>query len=248
MLKNAIRKIIERLWPELASGTHLPLLAAVVAVPDPPAGGENCAENRPRYAVDVRLLLPNGKIDEKMPVIREVPVAMMAAAPNRGFAGLPQPGTVVEIAFAFGMQSKPFIRSVLPYNIELPAIDDQAMRWQQSGASFQEVDRDGNWKRTTDADIADTAQKCSTVANESYSVTSPQIWIGNQADNSLVLLSSFMAAVISALSTLAGHTHNGSPAPDQGSSISAQATASTGLKTKLDVFTSTVNSTGGEEG
>ena len=246
-MKNMIRKIIERIWPELASGTHLPLLAAVVAVPDPPAGGERCEENRPRYAVDVRLLLPNGQIDEKMPVIRDVPVAMPAAAPDRGFAALPLPGTIVEIAFAFGMQSKPFVRSILPYNIKLPTIDDQAMRWQQSGASFQEVDRAGNWKRTTDADIADTAQKCSTVAGASYSVTSPQIWIGNQANNSLVLLSSFMAAVISALTTLAEHTHNGSPAPDQSGAISAQATTSTGLKTTLDVFTSTVNSIGGEE-
>ena len=237
MIKHMIKNIVERIWPELASGTHLPLLAAVVSVPDPPTSGEKCVDNRPRYAVDVRLLLPNGQIDEKMPVIRDVPVAMQAAAPGRGFAGLPLPGTVVELAFAFGMQSKPFIRSVIPYNIELPAIDDQAMRWQQSADSFQEVDRAGNWKRTTNADIADTAQKCSTSASVSYSVTSPQIWIGNQADNSLVLLSWFMAAVISALNTLASHTHNGSPVPDQGSAISAQTAVSEGLKTKLDEFT-----------
>ena len=223
-MKNTIRKIVLRMFPELDSGTHLPQLAVVTGIPDPPKSGEVCDEFQPRYAVDVRLLHPSGRIDEDMPLIRDVPVAMCAAAPDRGFAALPQPGTVVEIAFAFGMQTKPFIRSILPYNLKLPAIDAESQRWQQSATSFQEVDRTGNWRRQTAGEIVDQASK---------------IWIGNQADNTLVLDSSFMGAVISALNTLASHTHPDVGACSQGGEVSAQSNVIGGLKQKLDLITKT---------
>lgn len=155
MLKKIIQRVVERLYPELADGSHLPRFAVVTAVPDPPRGGEKCDEFIPKYAVDCRLLDPRGQIDEDMPLMRDVPVAMSGAASDRGFALLPQPGTVVEIAFAYGLQTKPYIRSVLPYNQTLPAIDDLTMRWQQTANQYQEVDAAGNWTRTTPADILD---------------------------------------------------------------------------------------------
>ncbi len=193
-LKQVISSIIKRYWPELNSGTHLPRLAVVIGIPDPPKNGEKHTDERPRYAVDVRLLLPDLSIDEDMPLIRDVPVAFPAAAPERGFVGLPQPGTIVEIAFAFGRQTLPFVRSVLPHYLKLPKIDELAMRWQQSADSFQEVDRNGSWSRITNRDIRDQADhynttarkivlKSSTTAIEQseLAMRGNQLWIGGPA-------------------------------------------------------------------
>jgi hypothetical protein len=229
-MKEMIKKIVTRLFPELNSGTHLPQLAVVVSVPDPPIGGEQHSHVRPYYAVDVRLLKPVGDaglnlaplllnnlpgevpgaeyteeltalvdlstlpIDKDMPLMRDIPVAMTGAAPQRGFAALPQPGTIVEVAFAFGMQSKPFIRSVLPWGMKLPLIDDKAQRWQQSAGSYQEVDRDGSWRRISSADIADRSSHRDVEAGKSVHhagttvmeqgdliIRGNQIWIGGPA-------------------------------------------------------------------
>ena len=228
-----IKKIVTRLFPELNSGTHLPQLAVVVSVPDPPIGGEQHSHQRPYYAVDVRLLKPSGDagisgipflnelptpvpgleyakelaalcdfssfpIDEDMPLMRDIPVAMTGAAPQRGFAALPQPGTIVEVAFAFGMQSKPFIRSVLPWGIKLPVIDDKAQRWQQSAGSYQEVDRDGSWRRISSNDIADKSSHRDVEAGKSVHhaattvmeqgeliIRGNQIWIGGPASRAM---------------------------------------------------------------
>lgn len=149
MLKELVRKIVLRLWPEMAAGLHLPIWAVVTAVPDPPTGGEVSDEFTPKYAVDVRLLKPDLTIDEDMPLMRDVPVAMTASAPDRGFAALPQPGTIVEIAFAFGHQTHPYIRAVIPLFRKLPKIDDLTMRWQQTALSYQQVDGLGNWHLET---------------------------------------------------------------------------------------------------
>ncbi len=254
-MKSMIKKIVTRLFPELNSKTHLPHLGVVISVPDPPISGEQHTHERPYYAVDVRLLNSAEEIDEDMPLLRDIPVAMTGSAPLRGFAALPQPGTIVEVAFAFGMQSKPFIRSVLPWKMKLPAIDAESQRWQQTATSYQEVDANGNWNRITDQTISDTADiNCNRTAkqkiNDTAAVTnqtsstehtllSPQIYIGNESDNTLKLDSDFMNAVISAFNTLASHTHPDVGTISQGSAVSSQATAITALKTKLDAITKT---------
>ncbi len=38
-MKDAVEKIVAAKWPELASRLHLPLLAVVTAIADPPAAG-----------------------------------------------------------------------------------------------------------------------------------------------------------------------------------------------------------------
>lgn len=194
-MKEAIKKIVLKLWPELGSKVHLPLLAVVVGIPDPPTGGETCTHERPLYAVDVQLLTENGDIDSEMPTLHDVPVAMTGAAPDRGFAALPQVGTVVEIAFAFGRQDQPFIRSILPFEKSLPMLDEKTMRWQQTSGSYQEVNASGDWQRKSPTTISDVA---------------PKHWIGSIDDNFLSMVSDFMQVVIKTFDVLAAHTH---PAP-----------------------------------
>ncbi|MDD5598556.1 MAG: hypothetical protein PHV82_11480 [Victivallaceae bacterium] len=235
-MKNMIRKIVLRLWPELGSGAHLPQLAIVVGVPDPPANGETHSHERPFYAVNCRLLKKDFSIDADMPVMRDVPVAMTGAAAGRGLAALPGEGTIVEIAFAFGCQSKPFIRTVLPFGMQLPAIDKRAMRLQQSAASFQEVDAAGNWTRQTSGSISDQAKNISGAASAEWTAKAPKVWIGNASDNALKIDSDLMAALMAALDTLSSHTHPEVGTISQGAAVTAQKEVIQTLKIKLDLF------------
>ena len=251
MLKTIIKKIVLRLYPELAAGMHLPILAVVTNVPDPPAGGEQCSEHTPKYAVDVRLLKNDFTIDPDMPLMRDVPVALSGAAPDRGFALIPQPGTIVELAFAFGLQTHPYIRAVLPHGLKLPKIDATSMRWQQSAVSFQQVDAGGHWRRETTETITDQAgtdiiraagQKVTETAGMEYSMQAPKIWLGSPADNFLQIVSDFMAATITAFSVVAAHTHTGnlgnptSP-PETAKEISANGvTNGSAAKARLEII------------
>lgn len=236
-MKNLIKKVVLRLWPELDSGTHLPRLAVVVHIPDPPAAGGVCTPERPRYAVDVRMLTPDMVMDEAMPLLRDVPVAMTGSADHRGFAALPQPGTIVEIAFAFGRQSLPFVRSVLPDHLALPAIDARSQKWQQTAGTFQEVDAVGNWLRLAEEDIIDVAAgDIESSAGGDMVLTASKLWVGSGSDNFLQIVADFMVSTRAALATLAAHTHNGGSAPDQGGSVAGNTTEITAQQARLDVI------------
>ena len=80
---------------------------------------------------------------------------MTAAAQERGLLGLPQPGAIVEIAWAYGRPHKPYVRGVLPERQSLPDCDADWQTWQQRNGCFQQVDDAGNWKRHTDGEIND---------------------------------------------------------------------------------------------
>lgn len=232
-MKEAVNKIAERRHPELANGMYLPIFGVVMAVPDPPIQDGQCTEVRPRYAVAVQLLKENGDPDLDMPPLLDVPVAMTGAAPHRGFAALPQPGTVVEIAFAFGLPNKPFVRSILPYELPLPAIDALSQRWQQTDKSYQEIDGVGNHRRQTNLTITDRAEiEIATIA--------PKHWIGSEGDNFLQMVADFMASVIAALDTLAAHTHpvteTGVKPPVEAPALSACSGEVTAEKGRLEVI------------
>ena len=244
-MKDLIKRIAVRLWPELESKTYFPQLGKVVAIPDPPVNGETCTPDRPRYAVDVRLLTPDLKVDDDMPLLRDVPVAMTGAANCRGFASLPLPGTVVEVAFAYGRQSLPFVRSVLPDGLDLPETDGVSQRWQHSDAVYQEVDHTGNWLRMTDANITDIADGDSeTVAGGnirhtaelSWDARSPKVWLGSEAENLFTVISDFMTSTIAALSVLASHTHAGGASPDQSGAVNSNNQEATAAKARLDLI------------
>jgi len=247
---NMVKRVVLRMFPELESRTHLPMLAKVIAIPDPPRHGELCDDRRPRYAVDLRLLRPDLSIDEEMPLLRDVPVCLAGAGDGRGFALLPQPGAIVEVAFAFGRQSLPFVRGVLPNGLILPTSDGVSMRWQQTPGSYQELSRDGSWTRSTEGDISDfadgrhtteanaiTRQSATSTTDTSrlmHSILAPKIMLGN--GDLVAVLSAFMAAVIGALDTLASHTHPDVSKPDQASSLGNYVDAASAAKEDNDAM------------
>lgn len=154
-MDEQIKRITERNHPQLFAQMDLPILARVVAISDPLPQEALSERFRPRYAVDVQVLRPNGTPDELLPVFRAVPLPMVAAGLERGAYGFPEAGTIVEIAFAWGLPDRPFIRTILGQGLSLPGIEQGELLLQAGPGVFQRADTAGNWLRQTDADIVD---------------------------------------------------------------------------------------------
>lgn len=167
-MDEQIKRIVNRAHPELAARIHLPLLARVESISDPSIAPRLSERFRPRYAVDVQVLKANGDPDELFPVFRSVPLPVQMAGLERGAFGFPEPGTIVELAFAYGLPDRPFIRTILPEGISIPAIDPGEVLLQASPGVFQRADTAGNWRRQTDADIFDD---CLNYVLECYSAS-----------------------------------------------------------------------------
>ncbi|BCS89952.1 bacteriophage T4 gp5 trimerisation domain-containing protein [Pseudodesulfovibrio sediminis] len=157
-MREVVKKIILKLYPELDAGLHLPRFARVLAVNDAPKDGGTSERFRPRYAVDLEILTPNGERDESFPIYEAVQLPVpLGCGQEAGLFGFPEPGVIVEIGFAYGRADHPIVRQIYPQGMSLPTVDMGQQRWQQSAAVFQDVDKDGNWTRKTDMAITDTS-------------------------------------------------------------------------------------------
>ncbi|WP_454837665.1 hypothetical protein [Pseudomonas mohnii] len=156
-MDDAIKRSVERQFPELTGGYHLPRFARVVGIADAPAGAGICDDFRPRYAVDVEVLLPSGEADPEMPVLSGVPLPVPTGGEEMGVYGFPEEGTRVVVCFAYGLPSSPYIQTILPHGLSLPKVPKGDQVWQHSDAVQQRVDADGNWTRQTDGKIRDQA-------------------------------------------------------------------------------------------
>lgn len=167
-MDEQIKRINERNHAELFSRLHLPLLARVEAISDPLHTEVLSERFRPRYAVDVRVLMPSGEPDALLPLFRAVPLPVQAAGLERGTYGFPEPGTVVELAFAFGLPDRPFIRTILGEGLSMPAVAAGELVLQAAPDVVQRADGAGNWQRSTTADIYDD---CMNHVLQCYSAT-----------------------------------------------------------------------------
>lgn len=156
-MDDAIRRSVERQFPELTGGYHLPRFGRVVAVPDAPAAPGLCDDFRPRFGVDVEVLLPDGEPDPALPILTGLPLPAPMGGQEAGMFGFPEEGTTVVVSFAYGLPHKPFITQILPHGLSLPRVPKGDQVWQHSEACQQRVDADGNWLRQTDGKIQDQA-------------------------------------------------------------------------------------------
>ena len=156
-MDDAIRRSVERQFPELTGGYHLPRFGRVVAVPDAPASPGLCDDFRPRFGVDVEVLLPDGEPDSALPILTGLPLPAPMGGQEAGMFGFPEEGTTVVVSFAYGLPHKPFITQILPHGLSLPRVPKGDQVWQHSEACQQRVDADGNWLRQTDGKIQDRA-------------------------------------------------------------------------------------------
>ncbi len=156
-MDDAIKRSVERQFPELTGGYHLPRFARVVGVADAPAGASMCDDFRPRYAVDIEVLGEDGEADPAVPLLAGVPLPLPSGGEEMGMFSFPQEGTQVVVCFAYGSPSKPYIQTILPHGLSLPKVPKGDQVWQHSDAVQQRVDADGNWLRLTDGKIRDHA-------------------------------------------------------------------------------------------
>ena len=156
-MEDAIRRSVERQFPELTGGYHLPRFGRVVAVPDAPAAPGLCDDFRPRYGVDVQVLLPDGEPDPDLPILAGLPLPAPMGGQEAGMFGFPEENTTVVVCFAYGLPHKPFIQQILPHGLSLPRVPKGDQVWQHSEACQQRVDAEGNWLRQTDGKIQDKA-------------------------------------------------------------------------------------------
>lgn len=156
-MDDAIRRSVERQFPELTGGYHLPRFARVVAVADAPAGAGICDDFRPRYAVDIEVMGPDGEPDTKLPILAGVPLPLPTGGEEMGIYAFPEEGTQVVVCFAYGLPHKPYIQTILPHGLSMPSVPKGDQVWQHSEACQQRVDADGNWLRQTDGKIFDKA-------------------------------------------------------------------------------------------
>jgi hypothetical protein len=156
-MDDAIKRSVARQFPELSGGYHLPRFGRVVAVPDAPAAPGLCDDFRPRFGVDVEVLLADGEPDPDLPILEGLPLPAPMGGQEAGMFGFPEEGTTVVICFAYGLPHKPFITQILPHGLSLPRVPKGDQVWQHSEACQQRVDADGNWLRQTDGKILDKA-------------------------------------------------------------------------------------------
>lgn len=156
-MEDAIRRAVERQFPELTGGYHLPRFAQVTAVADAPADAGLCDDFRPRYAVDIVVLGPDDEPDPAMPPLTGVPLPLPTGGEEMGIYAFPEEGTRVVVCFAYGLPNKPYIQSILPHGLSMPKVPKGDQVWQHSEAAQQRVDADGNWLRQTDGKIRDQA-------------------------------------------------------------------------------------------
>jgi hypothetical protein len=156
-MEDAIRRAVERQFPELTGGYHLPRFAQVTAVADAPADAGLCDDFRPRYAVDIVVLGPDDAPDPAMPPLTGVPLPLPTGGEEMGIYAFPEEGTRVVVCFAYGLPNKPYIQSILPHGLSMPKVPKGDQVWQHSEAAQQRVDADGNWLRQTDGKIRDQA-------------------------------------------------------------------------------------------
>ncbi|MDI2145470.1 hypothetical protein KBJ94_25855 [Pseudomonas sp. ITA] len=156
-MEDAIRRAVERQFPELTGGYHLPRFARVTAVADAPADAGICDDFRPRYAVDIEVLGADDEPDPAMPPLTGVPLPLPTGGEDMGIYAFPEEGTRVVVCFAYGLPNKPYIQSILPHGLSMPKVPKGDQVWQHSGTAQQRVDADSNWLRQTDGKIRDQA-------------------------------------------------------------------------------------------
>lgn len=154
-MEDAIRRSVERQFPELTGGYHLPRFARVVGIADAPANADICDDFRPRFAVDLQLLDDNDEPDTALPMLAGVPLPLSVGGDEMGFLGFPEEGTRVVVCFAYGLPNKPYVQTILPHGLSLPKVPKGDQVWQHSEGAQQRVDADGNWLRQTDGRIRD---------------------------------------------------------------------------------------------
>jgi len=166
MVKQAIKRLIQRYFPELNERKHLPQLARIEKIYDLPSGAAAISTAfRPLKAADVQLLNPLTNEPLAVPVFEQVTLGTGQAS-DHGLLNEPMPGMQCLIQYIDGLNSHPVITSLLPWQSLVPEHKRTDVTLQQNSRSKLQG-RDGNWHITTDGDITQTSDTSKTTARKS---------------------------------------------------------------------------------
>ena len=166
MVKQAIKRLIQRYFPELSERKHLPQLARIEKIYDLPSGTAAISTAfRPLKAADVQLLNPLTGEPLAVPVFQQVTLGTGQAS-DHGLLNEPTPGMHCLIQYIDGLNSHPVITSLLPWQSLVPEHKRTDVTLQQNSRSKIQG-RDGNWHTTTDGEITQTSDTNKTTARSS---------------------------------------------------------------------------------
>ena len=155
MVKNAIKRLVLRYFPELGQRKHLPQLARIERIYDIPATATISSAFRPLKAADVQLLNPLTGEPLAVPIFQQVTLGTGQAS-DHGLLNEPIPGMQCLIQYIDGLNSHPVITSLLPWQSLVPEHKRTDITLQQNSRSKLQG-RDGNWHIKTDGEIAQTS-------------------------------------------------------------------------------------------
>lgn len=155
MVKNAIKRLVLRYFPELGQRKHLPQLARIERIYDIPATATISTAFRPLKAADVQLLNPLTGEPLAVPVFQQVTLGTGQAS-DHGLLNEPAPGMQCLIQYIDGLNSHPVITSLLPWQSLVPEHKRTDVTLQQNSRSKIQG-RDGNWHIKTDGDITQSS-------------------------------------------------------------------------------------------
>ncbi|WP_299002299.1 hypothetical protein [uncultured Shewanella sp.] len=157
MVKNAIKRLILRLYPELGQRKHVPQLAEIVRIYDLPADVAKVSSPFRAYkAVDVQLLDAVTGQALAVPVFEQVTLAT-GQANDRGVFISPNVGMQCLIQYIDGLDSMPVITTLLPFNTLVPEHRQSDVTLQQSSRSKISGTNE-DWHIQTDGRIKQTTQ------------------------------------------------------------------------------------------
>ncbi|MBB1340075.1 hypothetical protein H5158_00315 [Pseudoalteromonas sp. SR45-6] len=166
MVKQAIKRLIQRYFPELNERKHLPQLARIEKIYELPGDGAAISTAfRPLKAADVQLLNPLTGEPLAVPVFQQVTLGTGQAS-DHGLLNEPEPGMQCLIQYIDGLNSHPVITNLLPWQSLVPEHKRTDVTLQQNNRSKLRG-RDGNWHLTTDGDITQTSDTSKTTARKS---------------------------------------------------------------------------------
>lgn len=158
MVKNAIRRIVLGLFPELGQRKHLPQLARIEKMHDLPTGTSKVSTAFRAYkAADIQLL--NAITGEPLatPVFEQVTLAT-GQAHDRGVFVEPSAGMHCLIQYIDGLNSLPVITAILPWQSLVPDNKSTDVVLQQSSTS-KLTGSNEDWHLQTNGQIKQTSQK-----------------------------------------------------------------------------------------
>ena len=159
-LFRSIEKIVRRAFVGFPDH-YVTRLAVVLAIPDAPDEEKGTDRFRPRYAVDVQILTPDGEADTSWPILGGLPLPAYG-----GIYAYPEPGTIVRIGFDFGLPSYPYITDVLSEGQPAPALKPGERLWYHSPDNFQRFDAKGNLTIQTNGELREDSSIRTVEADE----------------------------------------------------------------------------------